>query len=482
MTAAPGAGPACPPKPRRSVLAVAILGSSLGFIDSTIVTVALGPIRESLGASFAAMQWVVNGYTLPLAAFLLVGGAAGDRYGRARVFGAGMVLFAAASALCGLAPTAEFLIGARVVQGLGAAMLVPGSLALIAANFPAAERGRAVGLWAAASGVTSALGPLVGGVLVDAGSWRAIFLVNVPVAALALALLAAKVPADPGRGDARFDVAGAALAFAGVGLIALGFTAAERTGLAAAPACLLAAGVVVTALFVAWQVRAPVPMMPLDMFASPLFAVANAATLLLYFALGGIVVFLPLTLMEGHGWPAVEAGAVFLPFTVAMAVVSPLAGRLVDRAGFRPLLVLGPLVVAGAFVWLGEGVRAGLYLSGVAPAMMALGVGMGLSIPPLTAAVLADAGEERSGIASGVNNAVARVAGLLAVAVLGLVASLLYRAATGAEGVGFAAPVVVADAVRAAAVVDTFAVLARIAAGVCLAAGVLALVLVPRRR
>lgn len=479
-TAVPGHG--CPAPLRRYVLAVAILGSSLGFIDATIVTVAVQPIREGLGASFAAMQWVVNAYTLALSAFLLVGGAAGDRFGRARVFGWGMVLFAAASVACGLAPTVEVLVTARVVQGLGAAMLVPGSLALIAANFPAEERGRAVGLWAAASGVTSALGPLFGGLLLDAGSWRAIFLVNVPVAALALFLLVLRVPPDPGRKETRFDIPGAALAFAGMGLLALGFTAAERVGLAApAPLALLGGGGMLTVAFVAWEARAEAPMMPLAMFASPVFAIANASTLLVYFALGGIIFFLPITLMEAHGWAAAQAGAVFLPFTAAMALVSPLTGRLVDRIGFGPALFAGPLVVAAGFVGLAAAVRAGEFLTAVAPAMAALGVGMGVVIPPLTAAVLNAAGPERSGIASGVNNAVARAAGLLAVAILGLVASVLYREATGAADAGFAAPVEAAVAVREEAITVTFAILCHASAALCLVAGLLALAL-PRRR
>ena len=468
----------CPQHLRKYVLLVAVLGSSLGFIDGTIITVAIQPIRDALGTSFAAMQWVVNAYTLALSAFLLIGGAAGDRFGKRRIFAIGIVVFAAASVVCGLAPTVEILIAARVVQGLGAALMVPGSLALIAVNFPEAERGRAVGIWAAASGVTSAMGPILGGLLIDLGSWRAVFYINVPIAILALTLLLTRVPSDPPQGKGRFDVVGAALAFCAIGALALGFTLAERAGiLAASPLALLVLGVLVCAAFLAWERRASQPMMPLDMFASRTFSVANGETLLVYFALGGVLFFLPITMMEAHGWSATQAGAVFLPFTAAMALVSPVAGRLADKIGARTLLITGPLIVAAAFVALGFAAANPSYWLGVAPTMLGFGVGMGLAIPPLSSAILNDVGAGRSGIASGVNNAVARVAGLLAVAILGLLASLAYRAAIGVPDVGFAAPVEAGEAARSAAIVTTFRLLAFICAALCLLAAALAMLL-----
>lgn len=473
-------GPAtpCPVHLRKYVLAVAVMGSALGFIDGTIITVAVKPMREALGTSFAAMQWVVNGYTLALSAFLLVGGAAGDRFGKRRVFAAGIALFALASAACALAPTAGTLIAARVIQGFGAALLVPGSLALIAINFPEAERGRAIGIWAAASGVTTALGPLLGGFLIDVGSWRAIFFVNLPLAALTLFILLLKVPRDPPSGAGRFDILGGVFAFLAVGLVALAFTRAEQTGLfdggvIAVVLCGLAAG----AAFLGWQGRTATPMMPLSLFSSRTFAVANASTLLIYFALGGTVFFLPITMMEAHGWSALQAGAIFVPFTLTMSVTAPFAGQLADKVGQRTLLVAGPLIVAAAFVWLGQAAMIAEFWRGVAPAMVAFGLGMGLAIPPLSTAVLNDVSPARTGIASGVNNAISRVAGLFAVAILGLVATLAWRALTG-EDSGFAAdaPDLAADA-RSAAILATFAMLAAVCAVLAALGGLLALAL-----
>ena len=468
----------CPPVLRRYVLLAAILGSSLGFIDGTIITVAIQAIRDAFDASFGAVIWVANGYTLALSAFLLVGGAAGDRIGQRRVFGAGIVVIAAATALCAVAPTVEFLIAARVVQGLAAAFMVPGSLALIAVNYPPEERGRAVGTWAAASGITAAIGPILGGVLIDLGSWPAVFLINLPVAALALAILYGKVPADAARGQGRFDALGAVLAFAGVGLVAGALTMAEQRGLLAPSVTTLAgAGLVVLAVFVWWQGRVAAPMVPLSLFRQRTFAVANLLTFALYFALAGALFFLPLSLLEGRGWAATAAGSVFLPFTLAMAVVSPLAGRAMDRLGARPLLVVGPLVAAGSFFWLAQVVPGVERVWALAQAKVLLGDGMGLALPTQTAAVQKDAGEARSGIASGINNAVARVAGLFAIAVLGVLASALFAAA-GLPGVGFAAEAAgVDDADRAAAVLYAFQGVTLFCCAMAVVGGVLALAL-----
>lgn len=487
LAAGMGVGPPrahCPPARRKYVLTVAILGSSLGFIDGTIVTVAIQAIREGFGASFGAALWVVHGYTLALSAFLLVGGAAGDRFGQRRVFAAGISVFALASAACAFAPKVEVLIAARGIQGLAAAFMVPGSLALIAIHYPPAERGRAVGLWAAASGITAAMGPIVGGALIDWGSWPAVFLINIPLAALTLMLLYAKVPADVGRGSGRFDTPGAVLAFVSVGLVAAALTIAERDGLLTPNVGgLMAAGLAVFCVFLWWEHRAAVPMVPLNLFSQRTFAVANGMTLVLYFALGGTLFFLPVTLMAGHDWTAARTGAIFFPFTLAMAVVSPLSGRLVDRLGARPLLVVGPIVAASGLAVLAWSIPSTEMLWALVPAMVLLGGGMGLAIPPVAAAVLNDAGESRAGTASGINNAVSRVAGLFAVAVLSVFASALFRAASGETTAGFATPGLQLDPVTyTSAVKSAFQGVAWAGALCAATASVLALALPPMAR
>jgi len=486
----------CPRELKKYVLAVAVLGSSLAFIDTTAVAVALAAMREDLGASFLAVQWVAAGYALVLSAFLLLGGAAADALGRWRVFRIGIAVFALASAACGLAPRADVLIAARGLQGLAAAVMVPGALALIATNFVEEERGRAIGIWAAWSSIAAALGPFIGGFLIDIWSWRAIFYLNLPVAAAALFLLQYRVPVDfPDLDDRRFDLLGGGIVLAAMGLLALGLTlfGIETGSGGLVPVTLVLSGLVGLVLFVMWEASgASAPMMPVGLFLNRTFTGANIVTLLLYMALGGLFFLLPVALIEGSGRSAAESGAVFLPFSLAMALVARQTGPIVDRFGSRLPLAVGAAVTAVAFALLAVAVRAELYATGVLPAIALLGAGMGLAVPPLSAAVLAGAPASRAGMASAVNNTIARFAGLVAVAALGGAATLIYRETLGGlapqlasvlSRADFAMPVdgpADVQAIRAEAVRGTFAVVAfACAAAAALSAG-LARLLLPR--
>lgn len=403
----------------RWVLPATILGSSLSFIDGSVVNVALPAIGRGLGAGLATMQWVVNGYMLTLASLILIGGAAGDRFGRRRMFVAGLVGFAAASAACGLAPSATWLVAARLAQGAAGALLMPASLALVGAAYGGDARGPAIGTWAAAGALTTALGPVLGGWLVDGIGWRAIFFINLPVAAAAL-LLALKLPADGATERSEpLDGAGALLAVAALGLLSYGLIAlgdgTRVAGLVAIAAALPAAW-----LLLRTERRAAAPMMPLSLFRDRDFAGANGLTLLLYAALTGALFLLPFNLIEVHGYSATAAGAAFLPFSAIMGLGSRWAGGLVERFGARPPLVAGPLTTAAGFVVLGLSGGDPNYWTGYLPGLVLVGVGMTLSVAPLTTTVLDAAPADKSGTASGINNAAARAAGLVAVAALGL--------------------------------------------------------------
>ena len=403
----------------RWVLPTAILGSSLGFIDGSVVNVALPAIGSGLGTDFATVQWVVNGYMLALASLILIGGAAGDRFGRRRVFMLGLVAFAAASLACAIAPSPQALVAARVAQGVAAALLVPASLAIIGAAYSGEARGAAIGTWAAAGALTTALGPPLGGWLVDTVGWRAIFLINVPVAAAA-AILALKLPVDSRTQDAgSLDALGAALAVAALGLLSYGLVALGE-GERAAGTIALAASVPTMLLFVRVESRAAAPMMPLGLFGNPIFAGANGLTVLLYAALSGALFLLPFMLIEGHGYSAAAAGAAFLPFSAIMGLGSRWSGKLSERTGPRVPLMLGSAVAAAGYVLLGLLVDEATYWRGFLPGLIVVAVGMTLSVPPLTSTVFGSAPQERSGTASGVNNAAARTGSLLAVAALGL--------------------------------------------------------------
>jgi EmrB/QacA subfamily drug resistance transporter len=441
----------CPKPDRPWVLAATILGSSLAFITGSVVNVALPAIQTALGASAADMQWVINGYLLFLGALILVGGAAGDRFGRRRVFVIGTAVFTAASMGCGLAPNVGWLVGLRALQGIGGALLVPGSLALISASFPKEERGAAIGTWAAFSALTTAVGPLIGGGLVDAGSWRWVFFVVVPFALVCIGITLWRVPESRDPDAQALDGPGAALATAALGAIVYGLITAGERGWTSGPVLLsLTVGVGLLAAFVRWEARTRTPMVPLGLFRSPAFSGANLMTLLLYCALNGALFFLPFNLMQVQGYSATEAGAAFLPFTILVGGLSRWAGGLVDRVGARPPLVGGPVVAGLGFGLLAWPDIGGSYWTTYFPGLALAGVGMAISVAPLTTVVMNAAGDENAGVASGVNNAAARVAGLLAIAVLGSVAVGLFSTALDARLSAIEAPAEVEQAVWAA--------------------------------
>jgi EmrB/QacA subfamily drug resistance transporter len=456
-------GAACTVHQQRWVLAATILASTIAYVDESVVNVALPAIGRDLAAEPAALQWVINAYTLCLAAFLLVGGAAGDRLGRRRVFIAGVALFGLASLGCGLSRDIAQLIAARAVQGVGAALLIPCSLALIGAAFPEGERGRAIGTWAGFSAIAAAIGPLLGGWIVDHLPWQAIFFINPLLCLAALWIAWRHLPesVDPDA-PAGIDWPGALLAFAGLAGVAFGLIALPDTGLSdATTLATLMGGVVLLAIFVWHEGRAPAPMMPLGLFRSATFSGVNALTLLLYGALGGALFLLPFALISVHGYSATMAGAVFLPFTAIMAVLSRWSGGLLDRFGARLPLVIGPAVVAVGFVLLAlAGPDTSYVLAFLLPVSI-VGLGMAVTVAPLTTTVIAAVPGHQTGVASGINNAVSSVASLFAIAVFGALA-LHGALAEGirlamllAAGLALAAAVCAALTIRPAAAVTT---------------------------
>jgi EmrB/QacA subfamily drug resistance transporter len=407
---------------QRWTLVAAVLGSSIAFLDGTIVNVALPAIQGELGADAAQAQWVIESYALFLAALLLVGGALGDRHGRRRVFMAGVALFTLAGGACAAAPTAWALIAARAVQGVGAALLVPGSLALISANFPQERRGAAIGTWSAFSGIAAAVGPVVGGFLIDHASWRWAFLINLPLGAALLLVCRAKVPRDaPPARPAPLDAAGAVLGTLGLAGVVFACIEAPGRGWGSAPVLAAAAlGTASLALFARTEARSPHPMLPPALLRVRTFAGANLLTLLLYAALGGGLYYLPLNLIQVQGWGAAAAGAALLPFVAILFLLSGWAGRLVDRIGPRVPLVAGPLVAAAGFALFARPGVGLSYWRDLLPAVCVLGLGMAITVAPLTTTVMNAVERERAGLASGINNAVSRTGGLLAIAAFGI--------------------------------------------------------------
>ena len=409
----------------RWVLAVAVLGSGLAFLDGTVVNVALPAIGEDLGASTSSLQWILNGYLLTLASLILLGGSLGDRYGRRRIFVFGVAWFTVASALCAAAPNAEMLILARLLQGIGGALLTPGSLAMIESSFKPGDRARAIGAWSGLGGVAAAVGPLLGGYLVEAISWRAIFLINLPIGVFVVLMASRHVPEtrDPDASD-HLDLPGAFLAALGLAGTTYALIQAPEDGFTPAVAVGAVGGIAALVSFFVAERRSANPMLPLSIFASHQFSAANAVTFAVYAALGGVFFLLVSFLQISVGYSPIAAGAASMPVTVLMLLFSARSGALATRIGARIPLTIGPLIIAAGLLLMLRISPGDSYVSSVLPAVIVFGIGLTFVVAPVTATVLAAADERHSGIASGINNAVSRVAGLLAVAVLPVIAGL----------------------------------------------------------
>jgi EmrB/QacA subfamily drug resistance transporter len=410
----------------RWVLLATVLGSGVAFLDATVVNVALPTIGRDFGVGLADLQWTVTGYTLTLSAFLLLGGALGDRYGRRRLFVIGLIWFAAASALCGVAPSAPLLIVARAIQGIGGALLTPGSLAIIEASFRPSDRGRAIGAWSGLGGVFGAVGPLVGGLLVSAVSWRLVFFINIPLAALAIAVAIRHVPESSKRGPhGRLDIQGPVLAVIGLGGVTYSLIEGPSRGwTSASTLAVVGAGGVLILAFLINEARARDPLMPLSIFRSRVFAGANEATFAIYAALGTVLFLGVLQLQQVLHYSPLEAGVAFMPLTLILLALSSRSGKLATTIGARIPMTVGPIVAGVGMALFARVVAGATYASSVLPAAVVLGLGMTLTVPALTTTALGAVDSERAGVASAINNDVARLASLAAVAIIPALAGI----------------------------------------------------------
>ncbi|WP_308251260.1 MFS transporter [Streptomonospora nanhaiensis] len=444
----------------RWILTATVLGSGMAFLDSTVVNVALPAISGDLDTGVAGLQWIANGYMVTLSALILLSGSLSDRFGRVRLFSLGVAWFALASALCTVAPGLGWLIAGRVLQGVGGALLTPGSLAILQASFRKGDRARAIGAWSGLTGVASAIGPFVGGWLVDIGSWRLIFLINLPLAAAVLLIARRHLPESvDDQAPAHLDYAGALLGMVGLAALTYAMIASGEAGApVAATAAAAVLGLAALAAFVWVERRGPHPMLPLDIFRSTRFTVTNVVTVLMYGALAPLLFLLVIYLQEVLDYSAVAAGAASLPITLLMLALSGQSGRLAERIGPRWQLTAGPLLVAAGLVVLSLVGPGDTYLTGVLPGVLLVGLGLSTAVAPLTATVLASAAERHAGVASGVNNTLARTAQLVGVAAVPVLAGI-----SGGAGVA-----------------GGFAPAMLMIAGLAAAAGLLALVLLRR--
>jgi EmrB/QacA subfamily drug resistance transporter len=418
----------CRPEARPWILAATILGSSIAFIDSTVVNVALPALQSSLHATVVDVQWIIESYGVLLAALILVGGALGDIFGRRLVFLIGLVIFAIGSAACGFSTTVAQLVAARSLQGIGAAALVPGSLSIISAYFDEQSRGRAIGTWSGFTAISTAGGPVIGGWLIEHVSWRWVFFINLPLAAAVILISLAFIPESKSNSAQRVDWRGASLVTIGLGALVYGFINTSNLGWhdpRVSGALIL--GVLSLVAFVLVELREDTPMVPPSLFNIPAFTGANLLTLFLYSAIGVFFFLLPLDLIQVHGYSATAAGASTLPLTLLMFSLSRWSGGLVARYGPRLPLIIGPLIVAAGFIIFALVATQSSYWRSYFPAFLVFGVGLSVTVAPLTTTIMTSVDNDRAGTASGINNAVARVAGVLAIAIIGIVMVAAFR-------------------------------------------------------